>query len=219
MLAVLLGIRYSQIERDYKIEVKPDAGWESQYCIKGSGNCSLSDLYNAGQPLPSNSYVDEEGVPFLKKKASSLTSAEIKEKHKVSISLGGPSENYYLAEALFKENQTSLGLEHLLLSANTGLPEARYKLASFFEEESSPTGKDIVQAYEWYQATDDVFRTGGSDFRYNDAEDKAAELRLVLTKDQLSKANLRLNEIRAASDNLSREYAARFNTYFLENQQ
>lgn len=214
-LAYLIFGHFVQKEQNTQNEIDPNSlHWNSVSCETEEKDCSRNYFKEPGQQLFSETPLSKESVSNPNQVRE--TSDEIREKYGVLISFGGANENYYLARALFDEDNFSLGLKHLKVSANIGLPEARYHLASLYESEDSQVQKDDLKAYIWYQATDEVFRRGNEKVRYQNAEEKALQLRALLTQTQLNDAGQELIELSELSNRLYREYSAKLNKHLEE---
>jgi len=169
--AYLIFDHFIQKKQNSKIEINPNSdSWTSTSCKTEEQDCPRNYFKEPGQQLFSEAPFNKESVSNSNETSGEVkeTSDEIREKYGVLISFGGVNENYSLAQALFAEDNFSLGLKHLKISVNIGSPEARHHLASLYESEYSQIQKDVFEAYIWYQATNDVFRRGNKEVRYQE---------------------------------------------------
>jgi len=215
LIALIAWKNFSNDDSNYRID-KIDSNsplWTSQKCDIDQQNCSIlvanndkiTTIFENPRPLVLDGFEQDR---------RSEASNQVKERHGIFLSFGSPSSNYDFAEALFRENKFELGLKHLRDSATCGVPRARFKLASLYEEGSSFVPQDFFESYIWYRSTNEIYRKKKNGYRVNEIEESVSRIRALLTEEQLRNVNQKLVNLSELSEKCYREFSDKQNEYY-----
>lgn len=211
LAGILVTLLFFNAVNSKAVKPSEEALW-TQSCTNRVENVDCVSLSNSLNLKPFDDESKNKNVNETT--AIAPSSSDIRNKYGIYVKIGDARANYELAEALFQEGNISEALNHLHISAEIGLPDARYTLAGLYEQADGPVGQDFFEAYIWYASIDDFFMRSKATGTYKDSTSRAKMALENLTQAEIDKSLIRLENAHTLSLERSRDFGKKLIEYF-----